>query len=93
MANKSGTVLDRAGLSTSGYITKKGTPVTMGAEIGYIFNRMPPGMDIENQDVADIRAESMKQIVETSGYPGDGWQGGQEEAKPEPMISNGTNEA
>ena len=87
---KGSKVLEKAGLTTSGYITKKGTPVTMGAEIGYIFNRLPPGMNIENQDVADIRAEPMKELVSTMGYPGDGWQGVMAEASPEPMISNGT---
>lgn len=70
-----GKTVEKAGFQTGGYIVKKGTPVTMGATIGYIFNRMPPGMNIENQDCADIRAEPMKEIVNTRGYPGDGWSG------------------
>lgn len=67
--------LDKAGFETSGYINKKGTPVTMGAEIGYIFNKLPPGMNIDHQDCADIRSEPMKEIVSSSGYAGDGWSG------------------
>ena len=70
-----GKSLDKAGFQTGGYITKKGTPVTMGAQMGYIFNRLPPGMNIKNQDTSDQRAEPFKQLVETSGYPGDGWSG------------------
>lgn len=67
--------LDKAGFQTSGYITKKGTPVARGAEIGYIFNKLPPGMNLDNQDCADIRAMPTKEIVSTSGYAGDGWSG------------------
>ena len=86
-----GNVLDKAGLQTTGYIDKKGTPVTMGAQIGYIFNRLPPGMNIMNQDVCDIRDEPMKELVSTAGYPGDGWtgSGGGSAQSPEPNVSPG----
>jgi hypothetical protein len=66
--------LDRSGFQTSGYITKKGTPVAHGAEIGYIFNKLPPGMNIDRQDCSDIRSLEMKRVVSQS-YPGDGWEG------------------
>ncbi len=72
---KGGEVLDKAGLQTSGYIDKKGTPYAMGAEIGYIFNRMPPGQELTDQQVCDIRAQPFKELVDTAGYPGDGWTG------------------
>lgn len=86
-----GNVLDKAGFQTSGYINKKNTPYAMGAEIGYIFNRLPPGQDIEDQQTKDIRAEPFKQLVETSGYPGDGWQGSTADAMGDigPNISGG----
>jgi len=75
MVTNIGENLDDAGFQTDGYQTKKGTPFVMGAQIGYIFNRMPPGMFIDNQDVADIRVEPYKEIVNANGYPGDGWTG------------------
>lgn len=74
-----GVTLDDAGLQTDGYQIKKGTPFQMGSSIGYVdsrpLNRLPPGMFIDNQDVADIRPLPFKEIVETKGYPGDGWTG------------------
>lgn len=87
----SGKVLDKAGFQTSGYINKKGTPYTMGAQIGYIFNRLPPGQDIDDQQTKDIRAEPFKQLVETSGYPGDGWSGSTDSVMGDigPNISGG----
>lgn len=63
--------LDKAGFQTSGYITKKGTPNGADAK----FNYLPPGMNIDRQECADIRPLEMKQIVSASGYPGDGWSG------------------
>lgn len=74
-----GVTLDDAGFQTDGFHIKKGTPYQMGAGIGYVetrpLNRLPPGMFIDNQDVADIRPLPFKEIVETKGYPGDGWTG------------------
>ena len=54
--------------STSAYIVKKGTPEGESAH----FNAMPPGMNIEDQVVADIRPMPMKKLTSES-YPGDGW--------------------
>lgn len=69
--------LDNAGFQTYGYGVKKNTPFQMGSDIGYVetrpLNRLPPGMFIDNQDVSDIRTMPFKEIVETKGYPGDGW--------------------
>lgn len=72
----SGTMLDDAGFQTNGYQVKKGTPFVIGAQIGTILNTMPPGMFIDNQPICDIRDEPFKQLVDPSGYPGDGWTGG-----------------
>ena len=63
--------LDKAGFQTGGYITKKGTPQGESA----MFNKLPPGMNIDNQLVKDIRAMPYKEIVSASGYAGDGWSG------------------
>lgn len=64
----SGEVLDRAGVSNGGYIVKKNTPYGVGA----MFNTLPPGMDIEDQEIADIREMPYKEVTGKS-YPGDGW--------------------
>jgi hypothetical protein len=63
-----GPVLDKAGIKDEGYITKKG--LTDGVNVFY--NSLPPGMDIEDQETADIRKMSMKTVT-ALGYPGDGW--------------------
>lgn len=60
---------EKSGFQTTGYLTKKGTPYGEAAKL----NKMPPGMDISDQEVADIRTLPMKEIVDTS-YPGDGWE-------------------
>lgn len=61
--------LDKPGFQASGYITKKGTPYGEAAK----FNYLPPGMDIENQEMTDQRELPMKKIT-NMGYPGDGWE-------------------
>jgi hypothetical protein len=68
MSSGRGSDSERLGFDTGGYIVKKGTPQGEGA----MFNRMPPGMDIDNQDVTDINNMPFKCLVDTS-YPGDGW--------------------
>lgn len=60
--------LDRPGFETTGYINKKGTPSGESA----MFNKMPPGMDITNQEVTDQRNLKLKKIT-SMGYEGDGW--------------------
>lgn len=58
---------EASGFQTSGYLNKKGTSYGEGAKL----NQMPPGMDISNQDNADIRSMELKKIT-PSGYEGDG---------------------
>ena len=55
--------------STDAYIVKKGTPYGEAAK----FNLMPPGMDINDQPVSDIRDMPMKKVTSES-YDGDGWE-------------------
>ncbi len=61
---------EMVGFKTEGYIDKKGTPTGLGAK----FNYMPPGQNILDQFVADLRDLPMKTITDM-GYPGDGWEG------------------
>ena len=65
----SGEVLDKAGVNNNGYIVKKNTPYGVGA----MFNTLPPGMDIEDQEVADIRSMPTREYDGGCSYPGDGW--------------------
>lgn len=58
---------EASGFQTSGYLDKKGTAYGEAAK----FNMMPPGMDIANQETADIRSMPMKTITD-SGYADDG---------------------
>jgi hypothetical protein len=74
-----GEVLDRAGIKDTGYLDKKGTPegqrVDPSGISGHIFNQLPPGDNIADQMVADVKGtDSMKvKKVTDLGYPGDGW--------------------
>lgn len=75
MARSPGSDLDRAGFQTDGYIDKKGITAAQAENPNTRYNQMPPGMFIEDQIDSDIRALPMKNIVDPSGYPGDGWSG------------------
>jgi hypothetical protein len=41
--------------------------------VNAMYNSLPPGMDIEDQEVADIRKEEMVTYSGGVSYPGDGW--------------------
>lgn len=58
---------NKSGFVTDGYIDKKGTSPGDPADL----NEMPPGMNIEDQEMSDIRDMPLKKIVPLS-YPGDG---------------------
>jgi hypothetical protein len=60
---------ERVGVRDHGYLAKKGLEFGVNA----FYNSLPPGMDIEDQEVCDIR--EMKMVVYDTGlgYPGDGW--------------------
>jgi len=64
-----GEVLDRSGIKDNGYLVKKGTP--FGSDV--FFNSLPPGSDITDQEVADIRKMEVKTYSGGMSYPGDGW--------------------
>jgi hypothetical protein len=53
---------------TDGYHDKGETPYGEAAK----FNFLPPGMDISNQENAEIHAMPLRILVAES-YPGDGW--------------------
>ena len=60
---------EMVGIKDAGYITKKGTPSGLKAE----FNFLPPGMEIEDQENADIRSQKQLDYKGGMSYPGDGW--------------------
>jgi hypothetical protein len=60
---------ERIGIRNFGYLSKKNTPYGVNA----FFNSLPPGMDIEDQEMCDIRQEKMRIYEGGLGYPGDGW--------------------
>lgn len=68
MAGLHNDIGEMSGFRTTGYLDKKGTPYGEAAK----FNFLPPGMEITNQENADIRDLPMKQLVNES-FPGDGW--------------------
>lgn len=68
LPNSGGETLDKAGIHNEGYLVKKGTPFGVTA----MFNSLPPGMDIEDQELTDQRKMEMKTVTNL-GYPGDGW--------------------
>ena len=57
-----------SGFITDGYLDKNGTPYGEAAK----FNFLPPGMDISNQENAEIHTMPLRVLTEMS-YPGDGW--------------------
>jgi hypothetical protein len=57
------------GIKDSGYLAKKGLEFGVNA----LYNTLPPGMDIEDQEVCDIRKMEMTAYEGGLSYPGDGW--------------------
>jgi hypothetical protein len=64
-----GKVLDKAGINNNGYIVKKGLEYGIDA----FYNTLPPGMDIEDQENADIRTMETYTYSGGLSYPKDGW--------------------
>lgn len=62
--------VDWTGIKTEGYLVKKNLAYGVNA----MYNSLPPGMDIEDQEITDQRKMEMKTITGL-GYPGDGWEG------------------
>lgn len=59
---------ESSGFITDGYLDKQGTPYGEAAK----FNYLPPGMDISNQENAEIHSMPFRKLISES-YPGDGW--------------------
>jgi hypothetical protein len=60
---------ERVGVRNWGYLSKKNLEFGVNA----FYNSLPPGMDIEDQEVSDIREMKMAVYDQGLGYPGDGW--------------------
>ena len=60
---------EMVGIKNNGYIAKKALEFGVNA----FYNSLPPGMDIEDQEISDIR--EMQMVVYEGGlsFPGDGW--------------------
>lgn len=59
---------EKSGFITDGYLDKGGVPYGEAAK----FNFLPPGMEITNQENAEIHEMPLRKLVSES-YPGDGW--------------------
>lgn len=59
---------ESSGFITDGYQDKSNTPYGEAAK----FNFLPPGMEIDNQENAEINQLPLRLITAMS-YPGDGW--------------------
>lgn len=59
---------EKSGFINDGYTDKNGTPFGEAAK----FNFLPPGMDISNQENAEINNMPLKKLTDES-YPDDGW--------------------
>ena len=60
---------EMSGFITDGYLDKSHTPYGEAAK----FNFLPPGMDIDNQQNAEINQMAMHSYMGGESYPGDGW--------------------
>lgn len=63
-----GQSIDKTGVKDSGYLDKKGTPHGDTA----FFNTLPPGSDLTDQALADIREQPLKTWTGGLSFPGDG---------------------
>jgi hypothetical protein len=59
------------GVRNSGYLAKKDLEYGVNA----MYNSLPPGMDIEDQENCDIRMEELRIYEGGLSYPGDSWGG------------------
>jgi hypothetical protein len=60
---------EMVGIKDTGYLVKKNLEYGVNA----FYNSLPPGMDIEDQEVCDIRAMDLVVYEHGISYPGDGW--------------------
>ena len=60
---------EMVGIRDDGYLVKKNLEYGPNA----LYNSLPPGMDIEDQENTDIRKMEFKAYRGGMGYEGDGW--------------------
>lgn len=60
---------EMVGVRDNGYLAKKGLEFGVNA----FYNTLPPGTDIEDQELSDIRKMEMVAYDGGLGYKGDGW--------------------
>ena len=60
---------EMVGVRNAGYLAKKNLEYGVNA----MYNTLPPGMDIEDQENADIRKMELYTYEGGLGYLGDGW--------------------
>lgn len=60
---------EKVGIKDDGYLVKKGLEFGVTAH----YNSLPPGMDIEDQETADIRKMELVTYSGGLSYPDDGW--------------------
>jgi hypothetical protein len=60
---------EMVGVKDNGYLVKKGLEFGVNA----FYNSLPPGMDIEDQELTDQREIQMVVYEGGLGFPGDGW--------------------
>ena len=60
---------EMVGVKDNGYLVKKGLEFGVNA----FYNSLPPGMDIEDQEITDQREMQMTVYEGGLGFPGDGW--------------------
>jgi hypothetical protein len=73
-----GKAVDKDGIKDQGYLDKKGAPA--GQKVtragisadSMILNQLPPGMNIADQQLADINEQPFRQFQGGTSFPGDG---------------------
>jgi hypothetical protein len=68
LPSSGGETLDKDGVQDSGYLDKKGTPHGVTA----FFNSLPPGTDIDSQELAHIEPMPMRVYGGGTSFPTDG---------------------
>lgn len=79
---------ERVGIRNYGYLSKKNLEFGVNA----LYNSLPPGMDIEDQEICDIRQMDLKIYDRGLGYPGDGWTVRQRGSQMPKKMDTGRNE-
>jgi hypothetical protein len=75
---------ERVGIENKGYIAKKN--LEFGANA--MYNSLPPGMDIEDQENCDIRKMDLRIYEGGMSYPGDSWSGKRTRGRQMPEVKD-----